>query len=142
MTEQEMNKIIAEVAKVVKTEMKNEIEVKNGRNVTKPLEQAKAKWFRSRKHNSKKGAMSNAFDVYDVSKVWDHVRRLTCYICGVKYVQELEGCMEAEEICDELCQKIYELRKKVVTKEQLGIEVEGYKSGEIVAAEREENDEI
>ena len=55
MTEQEMNKIIAEVAKVVKTEMKNEIEVKNGRNVTKPLEQTKAKWFRSRKHNSKKG---------------------------------------------------------------------------------------
>ena len=41
MTEQEMNKIIAEVAKVVKTEMKNEIEVKNGRNVTKPLEQQK-----------------------------------------------------------------------------------------------------
>lgn len=28
--------------------------------------------------------------------------------------------------------------KKVVTKEQLGIEVEGYESGEIVEAEREE----
>lgn len=36
--------------------------------------------------------------------------------CGVRYVRQLEGNPDAERICDEICQKIYDLRISVSEK--------------------------
>ena len=50
---------------------------------------------------------------YMAWEAWEHIRRLTCLVCGVRYVRQLEGNPDAERICDEICQKIYDLRMSV-----------------------------
>lgn len=61
-------------------------------------------WEIRRRHNTGKVRTWDA---------WEHIRRLTCLVCGVRYVRQLEGNPDAERICDEICQKIYDLRISV-----------------------------
>lgn len=67
--------------------------------------------------HGRESAMVQAFDTtYMAWEAWDHIRRLTCLVCGVRYVRQLEGNPDAERICDEICQKIYDLRISVSEK--------------------------
>ena len=85
MTEQEKQEIIAEIRKSVMEEMKQNAERKDA-------------------------GVAKQFDRDETTNVWNCIRKLTCLICGVKYVNGLRGNPDAERICDEICQKIYDLR--------------------------------
>lgn len=108
MTEQEKQEIIAEVKKSVMNEMKDKI-VKE--DTQKTLKVPREKWYGERFSHGRESAMIQAFDTpYMAWEAWEHIRRLTCLVCGVRYVRQLEGNPDAERICDEICQKIYDLR--------------------------------
>lgn len=111
MTEQEKQEIIAEVKKSVMNEMKDKI-VKE--DTQKVLKEPREKWYGERFSTRQDSTMVQAFDTsYMAWEAWDHIRRLTCLVCGVRYVRQLEGNPDAERICDEICQKIYDLRISV-----------------------------
>lgn len=108
MTEQEKQEIITEVKKSVMDEMKDKI-VKE--DTQKTLKIPREKWYGERFSHGRESAMVQAFDTpYMAWEAWDHIRRLTCLVCGVRYVRQLEENQDAERICDEICQKIYDLR--------------------------------
>lgn len=45
------------------------------------------------------------------------IRRLTCLVCGSRYVRQPEGDPNAEKVCEEICQKIYDLRMEITKNE-------------------------
>lgn len=105
MTEQEKQEIIAEVKASVMDEMKGEA---RGRQIKRVLKDQREKWYRG------ESPMCKAFpSTYMAWDAWEHIRRLTCLVCGESYVRQLEGNPDAERICDEICQKIYDLRMEV-----------------------------
>ena len=111
MTEHEKQEIIAEVKKSVMNEMKDKI-VKE--DTQKVLKEPREKWYGERFSTRQDSTMVQAFDTsYMAWEAWDHIRRLTCLVCGVRYVRQLEGNPDAERICNEICQKIYDLRISV-----------------------------
>lgn len=67
-------------------------------------------WISAFKDN---GRLAKQFDRDETTNVWNCIRKLTCLICGVKYVNGLRGNLDAERICDEICQKIYDLKMSV-----------------------------
>ena len=92
-------------------EMKDKI-VKRG--YTENTQSTERKWYGERFSQVKDSTMVQAFDTsYMAWEAWDHIRRLTCLVCGVRYVRQLEDNPDAERICDEICQKIYDLRMSV-----------------------------
>lgn len=114
MTEQEKQEIITEVKKSVMNEMKDKI-VKE--DTQKVLKEPREKWYGERSSTRQDSTMVQAFDTpYMAWEAWDHIRRLTCLVCGVRYVRQLEGNPDEERICDEICQKIYDLRISVSEK--------------------------
>lgn len=57
-------------------------------------------------------ALGNSFVAWSA---WEQIRRLTCVACGKKYVRQLTEDDHAEEVCEEICQTIYDIammRKK------------------------------
>lgn len=57
--------------------------------------------------------MAEAFDSSIISwQVWETIRKLTCVICGKQYVRHLEKDDHADEVAEELCQYVYELRMR------------------------------
>ena len=54
--------------------------------------------------------MHNEFGNITYWQVWELIRKLTCYICGVGYVRNLESNDNAEEVCEKLCQAIYDIK--------------------------------
>lgn len=89
MTEHEKQEIIAEVKKSVMNEMKDKI-VKE--DTQKVLKEPREKWYGERFSTRQDSAMVQAFDTsYMAWEAWDHIRRLTCLVCGVRYVRQLEG---------------------------------------------------
>lgn len=111
MTEQEKQEIIAEVEKSVMDKMKDKI-VKE--DTQKTLKVPREKWYGERFSTRQDSTMVQAFDTpYMAWEAWERIRRLTCLVCGVRYVRQLEGDPDAERICDEICQKIYDLRMSV-----------------------------
>lgn len=57
--------------------------------------------------------MQGAFNNARISNMaWEAIRKLTCCICGKTYVKHLEDVKESEEIAEEICQFIYDLRMK------------------------------
>lgn len=67
------------------------------------------KWFNPRSENE----MSKAFMFpNDKCKVWESVRRLVCLIVGANNVMQIKSAEEATEICEKLCQFVYDLRKE------------------------------
>lgn len=116
MTEQEKQEIISEVKKSVMNEMKEKIVKEDTKKI---LKVPREKWYGERFSQVKDSTMVQAFDTpYMAWEAWDHIRRLTCLVCGVRYVQKLEDNPDAERICDEICQKIYDLRISVGEKNE------------------------
>ena len=103
--------IITEVKKSVMDEMKDKI-IKE--DTQKVLKEPREKWYGERFSTSQDSTMVQAFNTsYMAWEAWEHLRRLTCLVCGVRYVRRLDGDPDAERICDEICQKIYDLRISV-----------------------------
>jgi hypothetical protein len=52
-----------------------------------------------------KNKLYAVYGVYHYAQVWDHIRRLSCYMAGVKYIRELTPSSEikAAEIAEKLC---------------------------------------
>ena len=117
MTEHEKQEVIAEVKESVRNEMKDKI-VKE--DTQKVLKYPREKWYGERFSTRQDSTMVQAFDTsYMAWEAWDHIRRLTCLVCGVRYVRQLEGNPDAERICDEICQKIYDLRISIGEKNEV-----------------------
>ena len=119
MTEQEKQEIIAEVEKSVMCKVKDKI-IKE--DTQKTLKVPREKWYGERFSHRRESVMVQAFDSpYMAWDAWEHIRRLTCLVCGSRYVRQLEGDPNAEKVCEEICQKIYDLRMEI-TKNESGAE--------------------
>lgn len=110
MTDQERKEIIAEVTAILEEKYKNE-NMKD--NLKVALSVPRKKWFRdvNGKH-SQDTLMDMAFSGTNVKvwSVWDTIRRLTCYACGERYVKRLDFIEKADEICDRICELVYNIR--------------------------------
>lgn len=112
MTEQEKQEIISEVKAFVMDEVKKEIKIKE--HTRKILEGPREKWYGKSGSIRRESTMCEAFPTpYMAWDAWEHIRRLTCLVCGERYVRQIENNPDAERICDEICQKIYDLRMEV-----------------------------
>lgn len=115
MTEQEKQEIIAEVEKSVMDKVKDKI-IKE--DTQKTLKVPREKWYGERFSHRRESVMVQAFDSpYMAWDAWEHIRRLTCLVCGSRYVRQLEGDPNAEKVCEEICQKIYDLRMELTKNE-------------------------
>ena len=77
------------------------------------LAEARDKWFRDAgkwPNFENRSPMFEAFGNYTYWSVWEHIRKLTCFICGQRYVRQLGGDTMANEIAEALCQTVYDLR--------------------------------
>lgn len=100
-----------------KQELLNELEKRmDGRVKRRPareasgtvLKKAREKWFEN--ELDRHSLMADAIgDGYIAWQVWDAIRKLTCVVCGRKYVRQLSGIEEAPEIAEKICQYIYDL---------------------------------
>jgi hypothetical protein len=63
--------------------------------------------------NKYRKRLYEVFGVYHYAVVWDNVRRLSCYMAGVKYLRELTPSLEikAAEYAEQLCIKAIESRE-------------------------------
>lgn len=117
MTEQEKQEIIAEVEKNVMEEVSRRGKEESAKVLKVPRE----KWYGdrvSRFDPLRDPLMQDAFDSpYMAWDAWEHIRRLTCLVCGSRYVRQLEGDPNAEKVCEEICQKIYDLRMEITKNE-------------------------
>ena len=111
MTEQEKREIIAEIEENVMGRMKR-LQTEDTQGV---LKQVREKWYgASRLRHKEKTPMQDAFDTpYMAWDAWEHIRRLTCLVCGTRYVRQLSGNPDAERVCEAICQKIYDLRMEL-----------------------------
>ena len=70
------------------------------------MAEARNKWF------GHDGKMDEIFDTYVAWKIWEHVRKITCLVCGENYVRRLSGKEEvANSVAECICQTIYNARK-------------------------------
>ena len=117
MTEQEKQEIIAEVKSSVMDEVKKEVGIKE--HTQKVLKETREKWYGESGSIRRKSTMCDAFPTpYMAWDAWEHIRRLTCLVCGERYVRQIENNPDAERICDEICRKIYDLRMEVVKEDE------------------------
>ena len=117
MTEQEKQEIIAEVEKNVMEEVSRRGKEESAKVLKVPRE----KWYGDRVSRCdplRDPLMQDVFDSpYMAWDAWEHIRRLTCLVCGSRYVRQLEGDPNAEKVCEEICQKIYDLRMEITKNE-------------------------
>ncbi|MEA4922185.1 MAG: hypothetical protein VB031_02320 [Eubacteriaceae bacterium] len=110
MTPEERDEIISELERIY-----TEKSIAEKQNVQTVLAAPRNKWFRD-------AADSNHYhhslmtevvgDGATAWRAWEFIRRLTCIVCGEKYVRRLGGCAEeAEEAAEILCQTFYDLAK-------------------------------
>lgn len=69
-----------------------------------------SKWFRDEQGHAWNSLMTKAFG--ESSKphtIWEFVRRATCCICGVQYVNQLPDAEKANKVADRLCQLVYDM---------------------------------
>ena len=116
MTEQEKIEILNELEARFEKKYKEAEAPKMEQHLTKEdtqsiLKEPRNKWFKDIYGNGCQTLMTEAFDSGIVAwQVWEVIRKLTCVICGKKYVRLLEKEDHADEIAEELCQFVYELR--------------------------------
>lgn len=105
MTDAERESIIREVVSRLKAEPnRNTI----GDRVLAPTYH---KWFRDGNNPPYDAKMREIMDGQQAYSVWDLVRRVTCNLCGVKYVRNIKDADKANRIADTICQTIYDLGK-------------------------------
>lgn len=108
MTEQEKQEIISELEQRFEKKYKGYLSREDTQSV---LSKPRNKWFRDENNSSRRSDMALAFDNSIISwQVWETIRKLTCVGCGKQYVRHLAENENAEEICERICQFIYDLR--------------------------------
>lgn len=75
-----------------------------------PLKVPYEKWF----SNSGEKKIYPLFEGGKKWKVWESIRILTCQIVGADRVTNISADGEAAEICEKLCQFVYDLRKEYI----------------------------
>ncbi|MCI8704188.1 MAG: hypothetical protein HFE60_07890 [Anaerotignum sp.] len=107
MTEEEKKEIVDELEKRLEEKYKLMLAKEHSGAV---LREPREKWFNSPDRCAHNSIMANAFGGPFYSwQVWENVRKLTCQICGKRYVRELAGDKMA--ICERLCQIVFDLRE-------------------------------
>lgn len=109
MTEQEKEVLKAEIIEEITSKMKPQLMSENVQNV---LANPRNKWFRDKDEGAYHSVMGEVFGTYTYWQVWEHIRRLTCYICGKGYVRQLRESDHADDVAEKLCQTVYELAKE------------------------------
>lgn len=113
MTEQEKREIIDELENRMDQKYKRCLAREDTQSV---LKNVRTKWFAG--PNRFDSPMFRFFGAVTYWKVWELTRRLTCIICGYKYVRDLSGCSYAEDVAEQLCQTIYNLKLQVNKQEE------------------------
>lgn len=109
MTEEEKKEIVDELEKRLEEKYKLMLAKEHSGAV---LREPREKWFNSPDRCAHNSIMANAFGHPFYSwQVWDNVRKLTCQICGKRYVRELAEDKMASAICERLCQIVFDLRE-------------------------------
>lgn len=120
MTEKEKQEIISELENRIDEKYKLFLSKENSGLV---LKEQREKWFntpdRRSFQNANQSVMANAFGhPFYAWRAWDNIRKLTCLICGKQYVRQLAGDKIANEICEKLCQTVFDLRE-IYRKEEI-----------------------
>ena len=108
MTEQEKTEILDELEQRFEQKYKG---IVTREDTQKQLASPRDKWFRDENNGGQHSLMTQALDNNSIVAwaVWEKIRTLTCYICGVSYVRQLKDGWNADEIADRLCQTVYDL---------------------------------
>ena len=107
MTEQEKNEILEELEKRFDKKYKGYLSREDTQSV---LKAPREKWF---SHNfQNRGTMYDLFGSIIYWQVWELIRKLTCIICGKQYVRHLSEVPIADEVCEKICQFVFELKSE------------------------------
>lgn len=108
MTEKEKTEILDELEHRFEQKYKGII---TREDTQRQLSAPREKWFRDERGGGQNSLMTQALDGNSIVAwaVWERIRTLTCYICGVSYVRQLKDEWNADEVADRLCQAVYEL---------------------------------
>lgn len=124
MTEKEKEELKSEILEEVEESLKGKV---IREDVATTLKEPRKYWFVERTVDGKRqdGLMRTVIDSVTSWSMWELIRKLTCYICGKSYVRHLANEEEiANEICNTLCQTVYELRVKYLNESKGGDEDE------------------
>lgn len=103
-TEKEKEQLKAEILAELDQTLKGVLTTEATSTVMK---ETRNKWF------GHDGKMDEIFDIHTSWKIWEHVRKITCFVCGENYVRRLIGKEElANSVVECLCQAIYDARKR------------------------------
>lgn len=103
MTDQEKAEILDELEKRFEKKYRGYMTREDTQSVLKAPRQ---KWFATH------GTMHNLFGNIIYWQIWELIRKLTCVICGKQYVRHLADVPYADEVCEKICQFIYELKSE------------------------------
>lgn len=108
MTEQEKVEILDELEQRFESKYKG---IVAREDTQKRLSAPREKWFRDTNNGGQHSRMAEALGGNSIVAwaVWEKIRTLTCYICGVSYVRQLKDEWNADEVAEALCQTIYDL---------------------------------
>ena len=108
MTEKEKAEILDELEHRFEQKYKG---IVTREDTQRQLSAPREKWFRDERGSGHNSLMTQALDGNSIVAwaVWERIRTLTCYICGVSYVRQLKDEWNADEVADRLCQTVYEL---------------------------------
>lgn len=109
MTEIEKQEIIAEIENRIIEKMKGKCIKEDTQSA---LSEPRNKWFKNQISKGNGSPMMEQFGTVAYWQTWENIRKLTCLICGVGYVRQLDGNMEADKVAEKLCQFVYDLRKE------------------------------
>ncbi|NCU43801.1 CopG family transcriptional regulator [Candidatus Saccharibacteria bacterium] len=112
MTDKEKAELVCEIEKSIIEKMKGTYIRKNTQAA---LAETRIKWFNSPVNNGP-SLMFDIFGTYKYAAVWDCIRKLTCLICGANYCRNIVPEMGANEVAENLCQLVYDLRKQALNK--------------------------
>lgn len=119
-TVEEKEELKAEILEEVQKSLKGKV---IREDVSTTLKEPREYWFVKRTVDGKcvDGKMRSVIDSVTSWAMWELIRKLTCYICGKSYVRHLasEGDI-ASEICNILCQNVYDLRVKYMNESKGG----------------------
>lgn len=86
MTEQEKKELLDELEKRIDEKYKGCL---TREDVATTLKVPREKWFRDNNGNGRDSLMTDAFGSTIISwQVWETIRKLTCVICGKRYVRQ------------------------------------------------------
>jgi hypothetical protein len=120
MTVEEKEELKAEILEEVQKSLKGKV---IREDVSTLLKEPREYWFVKPTVDGKRqdGLMRTVIDSITSWAMWELIRKLTCYICGKSYVRNLAGEEDiANEICNVLCQTVYDLRVKYITESKGG----------------------